>query len=201
MYRCHKVGATFLLCLGSLLLSGGNSQQHCMVSNPEADCLTLWTTFRESLIKRRENLQRLDLVFNPPSRRSPTLVRVVYTYNIVTDNCNVLNQRKVLGWTTQSLYVNFHPAIINQNQLQFPYLILAHMESNSLAEEEPYFDDFLWIGGRLRLPEVQLFLNITSLNDYGGVSCPSDNAINKALGELNHWVSSASTYSYIHIRL
>lgn len=191
MYRWHKVGATFLLCLGSLLLSGSNSQQHCMVSNPEAvsDCLTLWTVFRESLVKRRENLQWLDLVFNPPSRRSPTLIKVVYTYNIVTDDCSVLNQQKVFGWTTQSLYMNFHPAIINQAQIQFPYLILEQLESES--PEEPY--DFSWIGdGRLRLPEVYLFLNITSLNDYGGVSCPSDNDVNKALGELNHWVSSTS---------
>ena len=58
-------------------------QIFCDTSQPEKyDCLTLFEAFRDGIFRQRDNLFRLDLVFNPPSGITPVLVRAVYNINL-----------------------------------------------------------------------------------------------------------------------
>lgn len=134
---------------------------------------------------------RLDLVFNQPSRITPTIVKVNYRYSIAgVDDCKLNcteNCEEVLGWTSQSLYKHFHCTVINQLRFQLPFLILEALEDHIFAEE-PVVQDYLWVGGdRISLPEVFLTLNVTFSSNLN--ECPSDDDIKNSLGELNHWVS------------
>ena len=105
------------------------------------------------------------------------------------DDCTEdLSQTVVLGWTSQSLYRYFHAAVINQVRLQLPYAILQMLEHN--LEEEPFVDDYLWIGSdKLKLPEVHLSINVNFSDGLYTLSeCPPKENIQKALGELTYWV-------------
>ena len=170
--------------------SSRHHQIFCNISQPkEDDCLTLFEAFRDGIFRQRDNLFRLDLVFNTPSGISPVLVRVVYNINL-TDCNEDLNQTVVLGWTSQSLYRYFHAAVINQVRLQLPYVSMLILERNRV-EEEPFIDDYLWIAsGKIKLPEVHLSINVNFSDGLDTLSeCPSEGNITKALGELTHWVS------------
>lgn len=164
----------------------------CNVSYPSNPCLTLLSAFQDNLVRQQENLMRLDLVFNQPSRITPTIVKVNYNYSIAgVDDCNLTCTEKceeVLGWTSQLLYKHFHCTIINQLRFQLPFLILEAFEIFLLKSQEPVVDDYLWVGdGHILLPEVFLTLNVTFSNNSN--ECPSDDDIKNSLGELNHWVS------------
>ena len=165
----------------------------CNVSYPNNPCLTLLSAFQDSLVSQQENLLRLDLVFNQPSRITPTIVKVHYNYSIAgVNDCNLTcieNCEEVLGWTSQSLYKHFHCTVINQLRFQLPFLILEVLEEHVFADlEEPVVDDYLWVGdGQISLPEVFLTLNVTFSSNLN--ECPSDDDIKNSLGELNHWVS------------
>lgn len=178
-----------------LFVSYGRSHMsyRCNVSYPSNPCLTLWSAFRDSLVNQQENLMRLDLVFNQPSRITPTIVKVHYNYSIAdVDGCNVNSSGEVvLGWTSQSLYKHFHCTVINQLRFQLPFLILEALEDYIFAEE-PVVDDYLWVGDdHISLPEVFLTLNVTFPSNLN--ECPSDDDIKNSLGELNHWVSDYSS--------
>ena len=168
-------------------------QIFCNTSQPEKyDCLTLFKAFRDGIFRQRDNLFRLDLVFNPPSGITPVLVRAVYNINLTgIDHCTEdINQTVVLGWTSQSLYRYFHAAIINEVRLQLPYAVLQLLEyfMHSL-EDEPFVDDYLWIGLDKALPEVRLSINVDFSNGgYTLSECLSNESIQKALGEITHWV-------------
>ena len=171
----------------------------CDVSHPEENCLTLWQVFQNSLLSQHNNLLRIDLMFNQPSRLTPTVVKVIYNYSItglddsnstcVDSNCSV-----VLGWAATSLYIYFHVSVINQLQFQLPFLIMKFFEGFELREE-PDVDDYLWVGdNETSLPELYLTLDVTFTPENNTLDgCPSNEDIINALGELNHWVSSMHT--------
>ena len=170
----------------------------CDVSHPKENCLTLWTAFQNSILSQHNNLLRIDLMFNQPSRLTPTVVKVIYNYSITglddcdstcTNNCSV-----VLGWTAQALYRYFHVSVINQLRFQLPFLIINSLEDSHLGEE-PDVDDYLWVGDKqTSLPELYLTLDVTFTPENNTLNgCPSNENIINALGELNHWVSSMHT--------
>ena len=185
-----------LISLSLQLFAGCAYSGRCNVSEPEENCLTLWTAFQDSLISQRTNLLRLDLMFNQPSRVTPTIVKVFYNYTIngldecdlnCTNNCST-----VLGWTSQSLYRYFHSSVINQLRFQLPFLIIQLIEQNDLREE-PDVEDYLWVGDS-SLPELYIKLNVTfSLEDDTLNGCPSDKDVFNGLGELTHSVSKMHT--------
>ena len=171
-----------------------NSNHHqifCEVFLPENDdCLTLFEAFRDGIFRQRDNLFRLDFVFNTPSGITPVLVRAVYNMNLTgIDGCTDFTGTVVLGWTSQSLYRYFHAAVINEVHLQLPYVILEILEKHSL-EEEPFVDEYLWIGSdKLKLPEVHLSINVNFSDGLYTLSeCPGNVNVKKALGEITHWV-------------
>ena len=169
----------------------------CDISQPGQNCLTLWTAFQGSLLNQSSNLLRLDLMFNQPSRLTPTVVKVIYNYSITgLDDCNSTcvdsNCSVVLGWTAKSFYIYFHVSMINQLQFQLPFLIIKYFEDRELREE-PDVNDYLWDGyDQTSLPELYLTLNVTFTQENNTLKnkCPSNDDITNALGELNHWVSS-----------
>ena len=121
------------------------------------------------------------------------LVRAVYTVNLtgIHDCTEDLNQTVVLGWTSQSLYRYFHAAVINEVRLQLPYATLQLLEYHMHSlEDEPFVDDYLWIGSdKSKLPEVLLSINVDfSDGVYTLSECPPNENIQKALGEITHWV-------------
>ena len=189
--RVFLLGCEILI----LFVSYGCSDMlyRCNISYPSQPCLTLWSAFQDNLVSQQENLLRLDLVFNQPSRITPTIVKVHYNYSIDgVDNCNLTcteNCTEVLGWTSQSLYKHFHCTAINQLRFQLPFLILEVLEEHIFVDlEEPAVDVYLWVGdGHISLPEVYLTLNVTFSSNLN--ECPSDDDIRNSLGELNHWVS------------
>ena len=193
---CLRIRSVALLVFFISVLTHVRSSHHhqifCDVFLPEKDnCLTLFEAFQDAIFRQHDNLFRLDLVFNPPSGISPALVRAVYNIKLTgIDNCTKdLNQTVVLGWTSQSLYRYFHAAVINQVRLQLPYVILEILEKHGL-EEEPFVDDYLWIGSdKLKLPEVHLSINVNFSDGLYTLSeCPSKENVQKALGEITHWV-------------
>lgn len=176
-----------------LFVSYGYSDMsyRCNVSYPSQTCLTLWGAFQDNLVSQQENLMRLHLVFNQPSRLTPTIVKVNYKYSIAgVDDCKVNcteNCEEVLGWTSQSLYKHFHCTVINQLRFQLPFLILEALEDHIFGEE-PVVEDYLWVGDdHISLPEVFLTLNVTFSSNVN--ERPSDDDIKNSLGELTHWVS------------
>ena len=172
--------------------------------NETSDCLTLFHIFRETFVKQRNNLYNLSQILFPTSRIPPVIVNV--SYNVQMETCEI-NQTQVLGWTSKSLYNNFDGEIINQIPLQVPYLVLHLLECLSGLGIQPYVDDFLWAGGRRKLPVVYLTLDVsmqgltvtllkyddfnTSLGTHNQTlnKCPSNEIIKRALEELNQWVS------------
>ena len=168
----------------------------CDVSHPEENCLTLWTAFQNSLLSHHNNLLRIDLMFNQPSRITPTVVKVIYNYSITgLDDCNSIcttsNCSVVFGWTAQALYRYFHVSVINQLRFQLPFLIIKSLEGSDIREE-PDVDDYLWVGdNETSLPELYLTLDVTFTPENNTLDgCPSNEDITNALGELNHLVSS-----------
>ena len=192
----HRVA---LFAVALYMLAGFAYCSRCDISQPGQNCLTLWMAFQDSLVSQRSNLLRLDLMFNQPSRLTPTVVKVIYNYSITgLDDCNSTcvdsNCSVVLGWTTKSLYIYFHVSMINKLQFQLPFLIIKYFEGSELREE-PDVDDFLWVGdNQTSLPELYLTLDVTfPLENSTLNGCPSNEDITNALGELNHWVSSMHT--------
>ena len=171
----------------------------CDVSHPKENCLTLWTAFQNSLLNQHDNALRIDLMFNQPSRITPTVVKVIYNYSITgLDDCNSIcttsNCSVVLGWTAQALYRYFHVSVINQLRFQLPFLIISSLEGGELGQE-PDVDDYLWVGdNQTSLPHLYLTLDVTFTPENNTLDgCPSNEDITNALGELNHWVSSMHT--------
>ena len=124
----------------------------CDISHPEENCLTLWTAFQNGLLIQHNNAQRIDLMFNQPSRLTPTIVKVIYNYSITgLNDCNSTccdsNCSVVFGWTAQALYRYFHVSVINQLRFQLPFLIINKLEDHNLREE-PDVEDFLWVGDK-----------------------------------------------------
>ena len=186
----HHPCVTLFACVALFFACPASSQ--CDLYNPSKKCLTLWKAFRESLINYSENLNRLDLVFDPPSRITPTIVRANYGYNLngIDEKCNLTcsdDCTATLGWTSRSLYVYIHSWIINQLRYQLPFLIIATFQGPSL-KQEPNVDDFLWEVGKVTLPVVHLTLNVT-LSPEEIIGCPTDEEISNALAEMNEWVS------------
>ena len=175
------------------------------------DCWILFRKFQDSFVKQSNNLYNLSQIFFPASRISPLIVSV--SYNVQLDICDDwINQTRVLGWTSKSLYNNFDGDKINQIPLQVPYLVLHLLEHLSGLENQPYVDNFLWAGGWRKLPEVYLTLKVSmqnltvTLHEYDGFNwsrhnwslckCPSDETIDYALEDLNQWVSCATLSSH-----
>ena len=172
----------------------------CDVSHPEENCLTLWTAFQNSLLSQHNNLLRIDLMFNQPSRLTPTVVKVIYNYSIAglddcSSTCTNSNCSVVLGWTAQALYRYFHVSVINQLRFQLPFLIIKSLEGSDIREE-PDVNDYLWVGDdQTLLPQLYLTLDVTFTPENNTLDgCPSNEDITNALGELNHWVSSMLAY-------
>ena len=188
-----------LFAVALFMLTGFTYCSRCDVSHPKENCLTLWTAFQNSLLIQHNNALRIDLMFNQPSRITPTVVKVIYNYSITgLDDCNSTCTNSscstVLGWTAQALYRYFHVSIINQLRFQLPFLIINSLEGSDIREE-PDVDDFLWVGdNQTILPELYLTLDITFTPENNTLDgCPSNEDITNALGELNHWVSSMHT--------
>ena len=186
-----------LIILALQLFAGCAFSARCNVSEPEENCLILWMAFQDSLVSQRTNLLRLDLMFNQPSRVTPTIVKVFYNYTIngldecdldCTNNCST-----VLGWTSQSLYRYLHSSVINQLRFQLPFLIIKQIEKNNLREE-PDVEDFLWVGDS-SLPELYIKLNITFTPENNTLKggCPTDKDILNGLGEVTHSVNACNT--------
>ena len=192
----HRVA---LFAVALYMLAGFAYCPRCDISQPGQNCLTLWMAFQDSLLNQSSNLLRLDLMFNQPSRLTPTVVKVIYNYSITgLDNCNSTcvdnNCSVVLGWTAKSFYIYFHVSMINQLQFQLPFLIIKYFEGSELREE-PDVNDYLWVGDdQTSLPELYLTLDVTFTPENNTLDgCPSNEDITNALGELNHWVSSMHT--------
>ena len=184
-----------LFAVALYMLAGFAYCSRCDISQPRRNCLTLWMAFQDSLLSQRSNLLRLDLMFNQPSRITPTVVKVIYNYSIAglddcSSTCTNSNCSVVLGWTAQALYRYFHVSVINQLRFQLPFLIINSLEGSHLREE-PDVDDYLWVGdNQTLLPELYLTLDITFTPENNTLDgCPSNEDIINALGELNHWVS------------
>ena len=193
----HHPCVTLFTCVALFFACPASSQ--CDLYNPSKNCLTLWKAFRESLINYSENLYRLDFVFNPPSRITPTIVQAIYNYSLngIDEKCNLTcseNCMATLGWTSQSLYVYIHSWIINQLRYQMPFLVIATLEGPNI-KQEPNVDDFLWVGGQINLPVVHLTLNVTLLSEEI-TGCPTDNETRNALAEMNEWVSLLLMHAY-----
>ena len=192
--------------------SSANSQCSTLLKNTRydknetfRDCLILFRKFQQNFVEQSNNLYNLSQVLFPTSRIPPVIVSV--SYNVHICGICMINLIQGLGWTSKSLYNNFDGEIINQIPLQVPYLVLHLLERLSRLKNQPYVDDFLWAGGRRKLPVVYLTLNVSiqSLNvtlfDYNNFNyplrrhnqtlskCPSNETIKHALGELNQWVS------------
>ena len=188
-----------LFAVALFMLTGLTYCSRCDVSNPKQNCLTLWTAFQKNLLNQHNNALRIDLMFNQPSRITPTVVKVIYNYSIAgLDDCNSSctnsSCSKVLGWTEQALYRYFHVSVINQLRFQLPFLIISSLKGGELGQE-PDVDDYLWVGdNQTSLPELYLTLDISFSPENNTLDgCPSNEDITNALGELNHWVSSMHT--------
>ena len=190
-----------LFAVALYMLAGFAYCSRCDISQPEQNCLTLWKAFQDSLLNQSSNLLRLDLMFNQPSRLTPTVVKVIYNYSIhvaglnhSNSTCVDKNGSVVLGWTAKSLYIYFHVTLINQLQFQLPFLIMKFFEYHEVRKE-PDVDDYLWVGdNQTLLPELYLTLDVTFTPENNTLDgCPSNEDITNALGELNHWVSSMHT--------
>ena len=171
------------------------------------DCWILYRKFQESFVEQHNNnLYTLSQIFFPTSGIPPQIVKVNYNIQLeIKYECNLsfwMNQKRVFGWTSKSLYSNFDGDTINKIPLQVPYLVLHWLECHSGLEKQLYVDNFLWAGGQRKLPEVYLTLNVSMQNlsvslyayensrSYWYLSeCPSNETINSALVELNQWVS------------
>ena len=189
----HQHVALFAVAL--YMVAGFAYCSRCDVSQPQRNCLTLWMAFQDGLLSQRSNLLRLDLMFNQPSRITPTVVKVIYNYSIAglddcSSTCTNSNCSVVLGWTAQALYRYFHVSVINQLRFQLPFLIIDSLEGSDIREE-PDVDDYLWVGdNQTSLPHLYLTLDVTFTPENNTLDgCPSNEDINNALGELNHWVS------------
>ena len=172
-------------------------QSQCNITAPQRDCITLFNIFRKVLVNpsRHNNLFRLQLVYYPPSRRTPTLIKVTYNLNITCSpgfgkncTCTQAKNNYTLGWTNRELYKIFHPAVINLLRFQLPFWVLQISESK--LTENLDVDSFLW-DGTTTLPSTHVFLDVILYpENFTSGSCPPNGTmIRKALGELNHWVS------------
>ena len=200
---CQRV-ASFAVAL--YMVAGFAYCSRCDISQPGQNCLTLWMAFQDSLLSQRSNLLRLDLMFNQPSRITPTVVKVIYNYSIAgLDDCNSTcinsNCSVVFGWTAQALYRYFHVSVINQLRFQLPFLIIKSLEGSHLRKE-PDVNDYLWVGDdQTLLPQLYLTLDVTFTPENNTLDgCPSNEDITNALGELNHWVSICTLQYTCHCK-
>ena len=120
MYSFNSRMAPIKCCLVVLLLytiaAHVNGQQECDVF--DLDCVELFDSFRVALVdKRYYNLFRLQAVFYPDSRSTPSLVKV--EYNVTIANC--ILDPITLGWTDRTLYTVFHPDLFTKLRFQFPF--------------------------------------------------------------------------------
>ena len=189
---CHT-RATLMYILLTLIMVGC-VQSQCDITAPQDDCVILFKCFQQALINTSQhNLFHLQAVFFPPSRVTPTLVKVTYNLNVTCEPgfgeecvCNRVKEPYTLGWTHRELYKIFHPAVINLLSFQLPLWILQTMERTLTDNLD--VDAFLW-NGATDLPSVNVSLDVVfSPKNFTSYCPPNDDLIWKALGEVNLWV-------------
>ena len=92
------------------------------------------------------------------------------------------------GWTTIGIYTVIHPALLNQFQVQLPFVIMRLVT--------PDYVPFLW-NGHSQLPSTSIRLTISTDN----LTClPGDNEVDGALMTLTSYVSIFNVFLIYYIR-
>lgn len=197
--------AAVLLLLMIFATNLTDVQSQCDITEYQ-NCTKLYRIFRDALFNSSDNLFLLHSVFYPSTQITPVLVKVIYKLNITScqePNFDLTvcptyrskmfcerNDSYIFGWTNREIYRIFHPAVVNQLKFQLPYFILQNSEQAHELVKELDVDALLWDGTR-KLTPVTLQLDI-DFSSVGIDDCKCDlmnYPIQKALGELNQWVS------------
>ena len=157
-------------------------------------CNELPQAFQASITTNEVNLYNLRRIFYPSSKLPPTLLNVSYELKIETDvqvpcfadsdNTITVNSSEVwytnYGWTSNTIFTEFHPATVNRMQPHLLYLMMAALEPSTSGMTEIAL---LWDGDTEFLT-LHLFLHVKQL------SClPTYEQIDQALQDLTSVVS------------
>ena len=170
-------------------------------------CESLFKTFENALLSNGSNLYKLKKLFhaNPPELASISYYLELDSNNSYIDDfegsgtsgelplclcsgSSIFNQtiymydnttiRLHYGWTTIGVYTFIHPALLNQLQIQLPFIIMRFVVTNGFP--------FLW-DGHNQLPSTNLHLFIPT----NKLSCiPCNSQLDGVMKTLTSLVSS-----------
>ena len=139
-------------------------------------CGSIFSSFEKALINNESNLYKLRKLFYNSGADPPELVKITYYLQFTRNGSAVLTQdtitgdpskctcpevdRKFLntskmatlryGWSNVGVYTLIHPAILNQLQIQLPFMLMR-----LVTDRRP----FLWNGYNY-LPSTSIHLSI-----------------------------------------
>jgi len=179
-----------LLCLivPIALISSGAAALCSIADSGElaTDCYRLFKTFESALIEGEGNLYRMGKAFFYSPHADPVLLKVVYhiTYgdNVTLSRDNItlrycsgddgssylhLNNTNATaltyGWSSNGIFMVFHPLLLNWMQMQLPLGILRIVHYTTASTNTgPQVESFLW-DGSYDLPTLHINLHIESL--------------------------------------
>ena len=144
----------------------------CLCDSQEGSCdkhrEQLFKLFERSVTSNDGNVYRIRNVLFPPPAVLPELAKIKYRLNFVgsdnstkpdcpceIDSANLVNisapEPHILGWTTVAFYTYIHPAMLNQLQLQLPFMLMRRGTNDQVP--------FLWDGCN-ELPSITIDLSI-----------------------------------------
>ena len=149
-------------------------------------CYRLFKTFESALIEGEGNLYQMRKAFFYSPYAEPVLLKVVYhiTYgdNVTLSRDNItlrycsgddgssylhLNNTNATaltyGWSSNGIFMVFHPLLLNWMQMQLPLGILRIVHYTTASTNTgPQVESFLW-DGSYDLPTLHINLHIESL--------------------------------------
>ena len=167
------------------------------VTSNNGICNELFLKFQQAIVSNEANLYSLRKDFFPSSKPPPTLLNVSFEVSFSntsqvpcsnTDNETVGPQdvfRDNRGWTSQSLYTQIHPVVINRLQPQIIYLMMIAFEPKSPTSGK-IEASLAWQGLK-----GQTFLTLHLYLDVNGLSClPTVKQVQNTLDDLTSVVRS-----------
>ena len=161
-----------------------------------AICNEIFQKLQLALVSNEANLYGLREIFFPSSKPPPTLLNVSYEItfsNLSQTACSNIDNQTVdppeilfrnRGWTSQSLYTQIHPVVVNRLQPQFLYHLMILFE--------PRFSTSGTIEASLRWQGLQgeKFLTLSIFLNLDGLLCtPTLEQMDNSLDDLTSVVS------------
>ena len=173
-----KIFSVLLLFLLVVIVSPQQEETDCSDGRTanNAICNEIFQKLQLALVSNEANLYGLREIFFPSSKPPPTLLNVSYEItfrNLSQTTCSNIDSETVepqetlltnKGWTSQSLYTQIHPVIVNRLQPQFLYHIMILFEPKS-PTSGTIEASLSWQGlQRENFLTLHLFLNLDGLS-------------------------------------